>query len=158
MQGLLQPIAQKGHVMDVKNKDTMVIPCCFWCQRPKSAPIPIDWLEPLNEADNEEKPALVALDYGPCPTCKKKLESGIALLGGIDKQPDDDRPEIRKGTGVWPTGRYIVAEENTVRAVLGQVLPKEIVENIIKARQGVIADEFLKNWIEAVEAASGSTA
>lgn len=132
----------------------LTVPCCFWCQQPKNAPIPIGRIKTPDD-DDQKAPPTVILDYEPCPACEAKMRTGIALLGCVDKPPKDGRPELFEGSKAWPTGRYIVLTEDDIKQILTGPIPKETIDAIIEKKIAMVPDDLVKQLIDAVTEQSG---
>lgn len=95
------------------------------------------------------------LDYRPCPECEKKLRSGVALIGCVETQPDDGRPELAEKA--YPTGRYVVLQKDDAKALLEGALPEETVERILKTKLALMPDDFIKEIIAAASQTAAKT-
>lgn len=127
----------------------LTVPCCFWCQQPKNAPIPMGHIKTPDDEDQKAPPTVI-LDYEPCPACEAKMRTGIALLGCVNEPPEDGRPELFEKSKAWPTGRYIVLTEDDTRQILTGPIPKKIIDEIIEKKIAMVPDGLVKQLIDAV--------
>lgn len=125
---------------------------CFWCRE-------VDKEEVLPEReDGEPAPERAIVDYTPCHACRQKFNDGI-LFAEVETEPQspgqfpiseqqvDNAPE----SPLYPTGRYIVVNEDFVP----QIMKDEAAKECLMSRHALVTREIFE--LLAPEDSSGQT-
>ncbi len=106
------------------------VPQCFWCGEDKNE------VALLGAALNKQAPMHMVLDYEPCDRCRAQWEQGIVLVECVPADPTRPRPELVKGTGAYPSGRFIVVTEEAWERL--ELFKPEMKEAVTKARKAFV--------------------
>lgn len=113
------------------------IPTCFFCGEDKNEVVLLGKLP-----GDEEAPMRMWIngDYEPCGECKKKMEQGITFIE-VDNKPMICENQISFVENTYPTGRWCVVKEESVKRVLEET---DILESVLKSRKSLADRETMK--------------
>lgn len=111
-----------------------VIPLCFWCGKEKEEIALLGMLP-----GDKEAPKNAILNYKPCDSCQKSIDSGVWLIEAAIRPIKDDQPELVKGA--YPTGRWCVVTIESAKEMFGEE------SNTVKDRGGLITEELWNKFI-----------
>lgn len=132
-----------------------VIPMCFFCGTGKETIILPGRIRRIGEngkvirdSDEEAKPEMF-IDYEPCKKCKEQMETGIVLIGTVEKQLPSKLPPIAKPNGIslYPTGSWIVAKPEFIRTNFA----KDLAEKVISDRKCFVPQSMIDKIAEALK-------
>jgi hypothetical protein len=87
---------------------------CFWCGTRETG------IALLGYNGGKEAPRHVIIDYDPCDECKSQMESGIAFIEASKTPFKPTQPELARGAGIYPTGRWLVMKRESLKKILDE--------------------------------------
>ena len=128
---------------------------CFFCGKVKNEIALVGKIDKKDENGkiierDVEAPKYAIYDYEPCDECKKKMASGITLIGVTEDPLSEKMPPITKqgDTELYPTGRFAtVKEEAYERVFRGAIKDDALYESILKSRKAYIDDKMLRDLL-----------
>lgn len=124
------------------------IPVCFWCGQEKNE---VAMLGKIDKEDSEA-PRKLILNYDPCDKCKEMIGEGIHVVG-VQETPvvKSMMPIIEKPVPLYPTGSFIVANPDWVRAMLEANGQSEIIDDVLKRQALLMPEEIVIQIIKEAE-------
>jgi hypothetical protein len=110
------------------------MPLCFFCGEEKNE---IALLGKLPGDAKAPRHMWIPGDYTPCDKCREKWDKGIALIEASETPEFDNQPAM--DNGCYPTGRVLVAPEDTVR----KTFKPEVSEDIVKRKIVCMSKEVI---------------